>query len=126
MPACAPGCENWRLSGAGSAIGACYSCCAGRGTGEPQEAQAALSRGTSPGSPSWRSQKGSRNKGSADHAAGAEPALVAQLRELYPDRQPPVRMLAVVDDFTRECLTLVADTLLSGVRVGRELDAVIA
>jgi transposase InsO family protein len=34
--------------------------------------------------------------------------------------------LAVVDDFTRECLTLVADTSLSGVRVGRELDAVIA
>src|SRR6202789_4725187 len=36
------------------------------------------------------------------------------------------RMLAVVDDFTRECLSLVADTSLSGVRVGRELDAVIA
>ena len=35
-------------------------------------------------------------------------------------------MLAVVDDFTRECLTLVADTSLSGVRVGRELDAIIA
>lgn len=36
------------------------------------------------------------------------------------------RMLTVVDDFTRECLALVADTSLSGVRVGRELDAVIA
>jgi putative transposase len=36
------------------------------------------------------------------------------------------RMLAVVDDFTRECVALVADTSLSGVRVGRELDAVIA
>jgi putative transposase len=36
------------------------------------------------------------------------------------------RILAVVDDFTRECLTLVADTSLSGVRVGRELDAIIA
>jgi putative transposase len=36
------------------------------------------------------------------------------------------RMLAMVDDFTRECLTLVADTSLSGVRVGRELDAIIA
>ena len=35
------------------------------------------------------------------------------------------RMLAVVDDFTRECLALVADTSLSGVRVGRELDAII-
>jgi putative transposase len=35
------------------------------------------------------------------------------------------RILAVVDDFTRECLCLVADTSLSGARVARELDAVI-
>ena len=36
------------------------------------------------------------------------------------------RVLAVVDDHTRECLALVADTSLSGVRVARELDALIA
>jgi len=36
------------------------------------------------------------------------------------------RVLAVVDDFSRECLALVADTSLSGQRVARELDAVIA
>ncbi|ABQ39534.1 IS3 family transposase [Bradyrhizobium sp.] len=36
------------------------------------------------------------------------------------------RVLAVVDDFTRECLTLVADTSLSGRRVARELDAIVA
>jgi putative transposase len=36
------------------------------------------------------------------------------------------RILAVVDDFTRECLCLIADTSLSGVRVARELDLVIA
>ena len=30
------------------------------------------------------------------------------------------RVLAVVDDFTRECLALVADSSLSGLRVGRE------
>ena len=36
------------------------------------------------------------------------------------------RILAIVDDFTRECLTLVADSSLSGLRVGRELDAIIA
>ena len=35
------------------------------------------------------------------------------------------RVLAVVDDFTRECLALVADTSLSGLRVARELDAII-
>lgn len=36
------------------------------------------------------------------------------------------RVLAVVDDFARECLALVADTSLSGVRLARELDAIIA
>jgi putative transposase len=36
------------------------------------------------------------------------------------------RMLAVVDDFTRECVALVADTSLSGAWVGRELDTAIA
>ena len=35
------------------------------------------------------------------------------------------RILAIVDDFTRECLALVADTSLSGLRVARELDALI-
>jgi putative transposase len=36
------------------------------------------------------------------------------------------RILAVVDDFTRECLCLVADTSLSGMRVARELDTIVA
>jgi len=36
------------------------------------------------------------------------------------------RILSVVDDFTRECLALVADTSLSGHRVTRELDAIAA
>ena len=35
------------------------------------------------------------------------------------------RILAVVDDCTRECLALVPDTSLSGVRVARELDQII-
>lgn len=35
------------------------------------------------------------------------------------------RVLAVVDDFTRECLCLVADTSLSGARLARELDTLI-
>ena len=34
------------------------------------------------------------------------------------------RILAVMDDFTRECLGLVADTSLSGLRVARELDRI--
>ena len=36
------------------------------------------------------------------------------------------RVLVVVDDFTRECLALVVDTSLSGARVARELDGLIA
>jgi transposase InsO family protein len=35
------------------------------------------------------------------------------------------RILAVVDDFTRECLGLVADTSLTGPRVVRELDRIV-
>ena len=36
------------------------------------------------------------------------------------------RILTVIDNCTRECLALVADTSLSGQRVARELDAIIA
>ena len=35
------------------------------------------------------------------------------------------RILAIVDDFTRESLALIPDTSLSGTRVARELDALI-
>jgi putative transposase len=37
-----------------------------------------------------------------------------------------LRILAVVDDHTRECLALVADTSISGIRVARELDKIVA
>ena len=37
-----------------------------------------------------------------------------------------LRILTVVDDFSRECLCLAADTSLSGRRVARELDRLIA
>ena len=36
-----------------------------------------------------------------------------------------LRILAVVDDCTRECLALLADTSISGVRVARELDRLV-
>ena len=35
------------------------------------------------------------------------------------------RILAVIDDFTRESLGLIADTSISGLRVARELSALI-
>ena len=34
------------------------------------------------------------------------------------------RILTLVDDFTRECLSLVVDTSLTGLRVARELDRI--
>ena len=37
-----------------------------------------------------------------------------------------LRILAVVDDYTRECLALLADTSISGIRVARELDKIVA
>ena len=37
-----------------------------------------------------------------------------------------IRVLVVVDDFTRENLALESDTSISGARVARELDAIIA
>lgn len=36
------------------------------------------------------------------------------------------RIVAVVDDFTRECVRLIADTSISGMRVARELDLAMA
>ena len=36
------------------------------------------------------------------------------------------RVLTIVADFTRECLALITDTSLSGARVPRELDAIVA
>ena len=36
-----------------------------------------------------------------------------------------LRVLTVVDNCTRECLALVADTSISGVRVARELDRLV-
>src|SRR5450755_5097117 len=49
--------------------------------------------------------------------------MVAGFSERHADRRPPLPHPG--DDFTRECLALVADTSLSGQRVVRELDIII-
>ena len=49
----------------------------------------------------------------------AESTVVARLRRR-------LRILVVVDDCTRECLAPVADTSISGIRVARELDRLLA
>ena len=94
---------------------------------EPQEAPPALPRGTAAGAPARRPQAGARHPG-ADDASRREPTSAGastSCRDAFADGRR-FRILAVVDDFTRECLALVADTSLPGLRVARELDAIIA
>ena len=77
-----------------------------------------------------------RRRGGRKRAIGTRAPMIAPLRpnerwsldfvsdQLTDGRR--FRILTVVDDCTRECLALVADTSLSGVRVSRELDQLIA
>ena len=92
---------------------------------EPQEAVSAVPRGGTGGSPpAWPQAR--------DRYAG--PLALPQA----PDQRWSLdfvsdclaarrfRILVVVDDFTRECLAAVADTSISGTRVARELDRLVA
>ena len=72
------------------------------------------------------SQKSRGNKGADAGADAAERAMVAGLRLRSVRQRPEIPDLTVVDDCTRECLAAVADTSISGVRVARELDQIIA
>ena len=93
---------------------------------EPQEAPAALPRGTAAGAPA-----SGRKRALGTRAPMAMPQGPNQrwsldfLSDAFADGRR-FRILAIVDDFTRECLALVADTSLPGLRVVRELDALIA
>jgi transposase InsO family protein len=62
-------------------------------------------------------------------------AVALRMAQLVPGNVAPLdamtdgrrfRILAIVDDLTRECLALVADTPLPGLRVARELGTVTA
>ncbi len=90
---------------------------------EPEEAAPALPRREAAGAPARRPQA------SAWHPASHPRPDRANVRwsldfvsDAFTDGRR-FRVLAVVDDYTRECLALVADTSLSGLRVTRELDA---
>lgn len=75
-------------------------------------------------------RRGSRKRASGTRAPMSIPQGANQrwsldfLSDAFTDGRR-FRILAIVDDFTRECLALVADTSLPGLRVVRELDAVI-
>jgi putative transposase len=79
---------------------------------------------------------GVRRRGGRKRALGTRaPMLIAQLpnerwsldfaSDQFRDGRR-LRILAVVDDCTRECVALIADTSLSGQRVARELDRLLA
>jgi transposase InsO family protein len=71
--------------------------------------------------PPWRSQAGDRDQGTDDGMASNDRWSFDFVSDQFIDGRR-FRILTVVDDCTRECLALVADTSLSGVRVARELD----
>src|SRR3954447_13133905 len=87
-----------------------------------QEAVPALSGRKARGAPPRWSQAGDRDQGADARSNDAERAVVARLCVGSADLRSPLPHLNRVDDCTRECLALVADTSLSGIRVGRELD----
>lgn len=65
-----------------------------------------------------------------DQTADGNAAAADQRRSLdfVPDQLTDgrrFRILAVVDDCTRECLAVIADTSISGRRVARELDDIV-
>jgi putative transposase len=77
-----------------------------------------------------------RRRGGRKRALGTRAAMIAPQRpnerwsldfvsDQFIDGRR-MRILAVVDDCTRECLTLAADTSISGQRVARELDRLLA
>lgn len=123
---CGGGCGSWQQAAGASATGSCRSCCGVKGSRSTTRSRDGSMPRAAAGAPRRRPQAGARHPGTDGAAAGSEPALVAGFPGRRPDRRPAVRILAVVDDFTRECLCLVAVTSLPGVRVARELDAVIS
>ena len=91
---------------------------------EPEAAAAPLLGGEAGGAPS-RSKRalGTRRPMLVSHRADARWSLDF-VSDTFADGRR-FRVLAVVEDYTRECLALVADTSLSGLRIARELDAII-
>ena len=83
----------------------------------PQEAVPGLPGGAADGEEAWRPQAGAGHAGADDAAAGTEPMLELGLRVPMLVDGRRFRILVVVDDFTRECLALLVDTPLSGMRV---------
>jgi transposase InsO family protein len=114
------------MSGAGSGIGACSSCCGAR-----------ASHPGSTASTGSTARKGWRC-GGAGHGRKAVGTRAPILVEVRPNARWSLdfvhdqfacgrrfRILNIMGDVTRECLGAIPDTSISGRRVARELSAII-
>src|SRR5258708_29143010 len=118
-------CANWQRSAGGSAIGVCMSCSNATQINHKRLRQLYAEERLQV------RRRGGRKRALGTRAPIALPRGPNQrwsldfVSDAFTDSRR-FRILAVVDDFTRECPCLVADTSLSGLRVARELDIVIA
>lgn len=71
-------------------------------------------------------KRGGRKRAAAALPQGANHRWYLDFASDAPSDSCRFRVLCIVDDFTRECLAPVADTSLSGRRVAREFDVLIA
>ena len=119
----ARGCATWPASAAASATAARHPAGAGRDHDEPQEALPAVARGRADRSAPTRPQAGHRHAHAITipQAGNQRWSLDFVADVLSWGRR--FRVLAIVDDFTREALALVVDSSIGGRRVVRELDA---
>ena len=93
---------------------------------EPQKAPPAIPRGTTAGAPTRRAQAALGTRAPMALPQGPNQRWSLDfVSDAFADGRR-FRILAIVDDFTRECLALVPDTSLPGLRVVRELDVLIA
>ena len=126
MPRCGRGCGSWLRNAAASATGACCYPAAARGSALNHKKLFRLYR---------EERLTVRKRGGRKRALGTRaPMTIPQdqnqrwsldfVSDTLSDGRR-FRILAVVDDFTRECLALVVDTSLSGLRVVRELDRIV-
>ena len=124
---CARSCGLWRISGDGSAIGGCISCCGVTGVLINRKKTQRLYREEGL---AVRRRKG-RKRAVGTRTVPPVLALPNQRWSLDFVHDQLVtgrrfRVLNVVDDVTCECLAAVPDTSISGKRVVRELTALIA
>ena len=93
---------------------------------EPEAFPPAVPGGEAAGAPAWWPQAGAGRTGTAGTPSGPNQRWSLDFAsDCFTDGRR-FRILAIVDDFTRESLALIPDTSLSGTRVARELDALIA